>query len=127
MNEDEQLVIDLGIGSLSPERQRDALDEFHMLVGEALSKDLSDSQLAEHRAINDGNGALIDSWLAENVPDYRDMIAYQAMRDAYDADPGGVSPERMFASLAWVQLNAPNLSQTVEEIKAQLKAKFANE
>lgn len=125
MNDDDQIISELGIENLTPEQQQDVLNEFRMLVGEALAKDLSDEQMTEYFAIIDGNEEVIAAWLAENVPDYKEMIAYQELAKGYDTDPDHVSPEKVFASFAWVQKNNPNLAQTVEEIKSALKANLA--
>lgn len=127
MNDDDQIINELGVQDLSPEQQQIVLDEFRMLVGEALAKDLSDEQMTEYFAIIDGNEEVIAAWLSENVPDYKEMIAYQELAKGYEDDPDHVSPEKVFASFAWVQKNNPNLAETVEEIKAALKANLASQ
>jgi len=127
MNDDDQIISELGIENLDPEQQQEVLNEFRMLVGEALAKDLSNEQMTEYFAIIDGNEAVIASWLTENVPDYKEMIAYQELAKGFDQDPDQVSPDKVFASFAWVQKNNPNLAQTVEEIKTALKAHLANQ
>lgn len=121
MNSDE-LIIELGIEDYSPEEQQRVLDELNMLVGEAMLGHLSDEQVAEYELIINGDQEVITNWLNKNDPDYQESIVYKQLSVGYEDDPDKVPADKVYASMAWVEKNNPNLSETVETIKATLKA-----
>lgn len=122
MFHDEQIVNDLEIGDLDPEKQAALIDAYRMEIGQALASDLSDDQLAEFEAIINGDQEVIDNWLKENAPDYESTEAFEELGKGYDEDPEKVPADKVYASMAWVQKNSPNLSEKVEAIKARIKA-----
>lgn len=124
MNNDE-LITELGIENYSPEDQQRALDELNMLVGEAMLGHLSEEQVDEYEAIINGDQEVITSWLAENDPRYAETVAYQELAEGYEDDPDKVPADKVYASMAWIEKNNPNLNETVAMIKATLKANLA--
>lgn len=126
MNSDE-LITELGIENYSPEEQQRILDELNMLVGEAMLSHLSGEQVNEYEEIINGNQEVISHWLDENDPDYADTIAYQQLSEGYDVDPDKVPADKVYASMAWIEKNNPNLNETVSMIKETLKANLAQE
>lgn len=118
----EDLITELGIESYSPAEQQRVLDELNMLVGEAMLGHLGEEQIAEYEAIINGDQAVIARWLTENDPHYADSIAYQQLAEGFEDDPDKVPADKVYASMAWVEKNNPNLSETVTSIKATLKA-----
>lgn len=124
MNNDE-LITELGIEAYSPEEQQRVLDELNMLVGEAMLGHLGEEQINEYEAIINGNQEVITAWLNENDPNYADSIAYQQLAEGIEDDPDGVPADKVYASMAWVEKNNPNLNETVAMIKATLKANLA--
>ncbi|RWZ78536.1 MAG: hypothetical protein EOT05_02180 [Candidatus Microsaccharimonas sossegonensis] len=125
MNSDE-LIVELGIENYSPEQQQRVLDELNMLVGEAMLGHLNETQVTEYEAIINGNQEVIINWLNENDPDYQESIAYQQLAEGYEDDPDKVPADKVYASMAWLEKNNPNLSETVETIKATLKSRLAS-
>lgn len=121
MNSDE-LITELGIESYTPEEQQRVLDELNMLVGEAMLGHLSEEQVTEYEAIINGNQEVITNWLTENDPLYQDSIAYQELAVGFEDDPDQVPADKVYASMAWIEKNNPNLNETVSMIKATLKA-----
>jgi succinate dehydrogenase flavin-adding protein (antitoxin of CptAB toxin-antitoxin module) len=121
MNSDD-LIIELGIEHLTPEEQQRVLDELNMLVGEAMLGHLSEEQVSEYEAIINGEQEVITRWLTENDPNYADSVAYQQLAEGYDDDPDKVPADKVYASMAWIEKNNPNLGETVSMIKATLKA-----
>ena len=121
MNNDE-LITELGIEDYSPEEQQRILDELNMLVGEAMLSHLSEEQVNEYEEIINGNQEVISHWLDENDPQYADSIAYQQLAEGYEDDPNKVPADKVYASMAWIEKNNPNLNETVAMIKETLKA-----
>lgn len=117
----EDLIKELGIEGLEPEKQLRIVDELNMRVGEAIMSGLSEDQIAEYEAIINGEQDVISSWLASNDPGYKDTIAYQQLAEGVESDPDKVPADKVYASMAWIEKNNPNLSDTVTAIKADLK------
>ncbi|MDB5159872.1 MAG: hypothetical protein JWO99_135 [Candidatus Saccharibacteria bacterium] len=118
----EDLITELGIEALEPERQLRIIDELNIRVGEAIMSGLAEEQITEYEAIINGDQAVISSWLASNDPGYADTIAYQQLAEGVESDPDKVPADKVYASMAWIEKNSPNLSETVAGIKADLKA-----
>jgi hypothetical protein len=121
----EELITELGIENYSPEEQQRILDELNMLVGEAMLGHLSEEQVDEYEAIINGDQEVITSWLAMNDPGYAETVAYQELAEGYEDDPDKIPADKVYASMAWIEKNNPNLSETVAMIKATLKASLA--
>ena len=116
MQHDEEYIIDsLGIASWSPEKQQPAIVEATMRIGTALIDQLSEQQYTEYKAIVDNNESVIHAWLDQNIPDYRENEAYKQMAAGYDSDPEKNSPEKLLATVAWLQVNVPNLQSVIDE------------
>ena len=117
----EDLIIELGIEALAPEVQQRIVDELNMRVGEAIMSGLSEEQISEYEAIINGEQVVISSWLAHNDPGYADTIAYQQLAEGTESDPDRVPADKVYASMAWIEKNSPNLGDTVVGIKEDLK------
>lgn len=118
MQQDQELIAELGLQNLTPEHQQNVLNELRMQIGEALAAGVSQAQLNEYRAIIDGDQAVIDAWLEANYPNYKDEPAYQALAEGSDDVPA----DKMFAALAWVETNSHGLPETVARIKSEIAA-----
>lgn len=77
---DNQLLIDLGLGSLPPEEKNRMLGHIYetleMRVGMKLAEQMTDAQLDEFEGFidrNDEPGAL--KWLETNFPNYKQVVA----------------------------------------------------
>jgi hypothetical protein len=122
MDQMTQLIEVLGIQAFSPEEQQNIVDQYQLLIGEALTEGLSEEQLSEYQQIIDGNQEVITNWLAENEPEYKNTIAYEELNAGYDQDPEKTGADKVYASMAWVQHNAHDIDQTVARIQEQIKA-----
>jgi len=118
MTEDQELISELGIENLSEVEQGHVVDALTMKIGEALAAELSEKQLEEFQAIIDGDDDIINNWLAENEPDYKDNPAYEVFVDEGE----GVPAEKMYAYTAWLGVNKPDFQDIVAEMKADIKA-----
>jgi len=120
----DELITELGLGALTPEQQQRIIDELNMRVGEAIIGDLDEAQVAEYEAIINGEQEVITNWLQANEPDYVNTIAYQQLSEGFDEDPDKVPADKVYASMAWIEKNNPNLGQIVAQIKAELKENY---
>ena len=121
----EDLIVELGIERLTPAQQQSVIDELNMRVGEAVLGGLSAEQVKEYEAIINGHQEVISAWLKANDPGYADTVAYQQLAQGFEDDPDKVPADKVYASMAWIEKNNPNLSQTIAGIKADLKASLA--
>jgi hypothetical protein len=124
MYQEHQLVEQLGIGSLPQERQAEILEELNFKIGQAIAADYSEQQTKEYEAIVNDNKDVIDAWLAQNVPDYKNSPVYKELAADYSEDPEHINPAKVFASLAWTQVNSPNaqeiVTQVIDDFKKEL-------
>jgi hypothetical protein len=79
---DDNLLHELGLGSLPPEEKKKMLahiyETLEMRVGMELAKQMTDAQLNEFEEFinrNDEAGAL--KWLETNFPNYKDVVAQE--------------------------------------------------
>jgi len=122
----EELIKELGIEALDEQTQQRALDELSLQVGEALMGDLSQEQVAEYEAIINGEQSVITAWLEANEPRYKETVAYVQLAEGFDDDADKVPADKMYASMAWLKKNNPDLDEKVAQIKAKLKAELAS-
>jgi hypothetical protein len=125
MYQEEQLIEQLGIANIPREKQLDILEEFNFKVGQALSGEYTEQQMNEYEAIINDDHAVIDAWLDQHVPDYKESPVYQELASGYDADPEHINPAKVFASLAWTQVNSPNAQDTISAVLEAFKRELA--
>jgi len=125
--QDEQYIIDtLGIAEWPEDQREPVVAEAIVRVGDAILEGVSEQQFNEYNAIVDDDKDVINAWLDQNVPDYRDNEAYKAIEAGYDEDPEKNNPAKIFASIAWIQVNVPNaqdrINKALEAYKQELNA-----
>lgn len=121
-----QLIKELGIDAYPADQQDEIFEQFTYALGAAMSEGLSEPQMAEFTAIINGEQPVIDRWLGENAPDFRDDPSYQELEIGYREDPEKVPADKVYASIAWVKLNKPDLEQVVARIKDEFRAQLAS-
>lgn len=112
---DEKIIEQLGIANLPADEQQRMIEEVQVRIGELVSENLTEQQLNEYQAIIDDDKEVIDAWLDLNVPDYKNSAAYQAFEEDYKDDPEFNNPAKLFASLAWIEFNVPNLEEVMQQ------------
>lgn len=80
MRIDENMLIELGLGSLNPQDKDDLLKQIYQTleirVGMKLAERMSDAQLKEfEQFINNKDDAGALNWLETNFPDYKQVVA----------------------------------------------------
>ena len=123
MQSDEYIIEQLEINALSADDQADILDQVRLSIGEAVSAQLSEAQLEEYQEIIDANNKVIQPWLAKNIPDYKKSVVYEELLEGFKTDPEKNDPDKLFASLAWIELNVPNAKEVTDNVIADYKAK----
>lgn len=126
MYQEHQLVEQLGIGNLPQERQAGILEELNYKIGQAIAEGYSEQQTSEYEAIVNDDKEVIDAWLAQNVPDYKNSPVYKELASGYDEDPEHVNPAKVFASLAWTQVNSPNAQEVVTQVIDDFKKELTD-
>lgn len=125
MNQEEKLIEQLGIKDWPEEKRAEALEEATFRIGEAVMDDLTDQQFEEYEAIVNDNHDVIDAWLDAHVSDYKDSPIYQAYVEEYNEDPEKNNPAKLFATVAWLQVNVPDLearsNRAVEAYRQELQ------
>ena len=126
MQYDKQFIIEaLGINELPAEEKERIVIEATMRIGTALVGGLSDQQYTEYKAIVDDDAAVIDAWLSQNVPDYKELPAYQEIESGYEADPEKNRPEKLFATIAWIEKTVPDIQDRINQTLAAYKQELA--
>lgn len=126
MYQKEQIIEQLGIQHWPEVNQEKAVELGIFRIGNAITKELNEQQFNEYQAILNDNHEVIEGWLDAHVPEYKESPVYKGFEEGYEADPEKNSPSKLFASVAWVDKNVPNLeeiiSQTLETYKNELNA-----
>ena len=125
---DDKFLEDVGLGGLPDEQKQAFLDHFReqleLRVGTRLSEGLNDAQLAEFEAFIDRKDEVVNSWLANNVPNYQEDQIFQQLKSGAPAN----IPENVilaeYASLKWLGINRPDyrdvVASTMEELKQEI-------
>ena len=125
MTQEEQLIEKLGIKEWPEDKRAEALEEVTFRIGETVTDDFTDQQFEEYEAIVNDNHDVIDAWLDANVPNYKESPVYQAYVEEYDDDPEKNNPAKLFATVAWLQVNVPDLEarsdKAVEAYRQELQ------
>ena len=116
MQADDYIIEKLGIESYDDERKALILDQVRTYIGEAISKTLSAQQLHQYQEIIDANDAVIQPWLEKNIPNYKENPVYQQLEAGREDDPEQNDPAKIFAGLAWVEVNVPNVKEITDEV-----------
>lgn len=125
MYQREDLIEQLGIQNLPEDEQNEAVEVATHRIGLAVTATLSEAQFNEYQAIVDDTKEVIDAWLASNVPDYKDSVVFQQFEEGYADDPEKNSPEKLFASVAWIQKNVPNVQELITKALSDYKQELA--
>lgn len=121
MDDTRDIAETLGVTQLSQNEQAQVIAEYEQRVGELIDEALTDEQQEEYESIINGDVAVIADWLEKNIPDYRSQPAYQAFAE----EQGDIPADKVYASMAWIQVNYPNYQTVVERVAADVRAKYA--
>lgn len=119
---DDDIVKRLGIQGQPKEQIALQLEQVRTLVGEAISARLTPQQLHEYEAIINNDQAVIAQWLQKNMPEYKATFLYHQLEETAHDDPEHNSSEKLFASLAWVNKNVPDVQAITDSVIEQYKS-----
>lgn len=126
MYQRDDIIKQLGIQDWPEDKQNEAVEVAVVHLGAAVTDNLTEQQYNEYEAIVNDNHDVINAWLDENEPNYKDSPIYQSFEEGYDEDPEKNNPAKLFASVAWIQKNVPNVQEliatTLEAYKQELSA-----
>lgn len=125
MYQREDIIEKLGIETWPEDKQNEAVEVATHRIGAAVMEDISEQQFNEYEAIVNDSHDVINTWLESNVPDYKDSPVYQEFEAGYESDPEKNNPAKLFASLAWIQTNVPNINEVIDTTLAAYKQELA--
>lgn len=125
MYEREQLIEKLGIQAWPVDKQEEVLEVATYKIGEATTSQLSEQQFNEYQAIVNDDHSVIDAWLETHVPDYKNSPIYQDLEAGYATDPEQNNPAKLFASVAWIQVNVPNVHELIDKALDEYRQELA--
>lgn len=122
---DDTFLADVGLGAM-PEAEKQPFlqhiyQELELRVGTRLSEGMSDAQLAQFEAIIDRKMDIVDSWLAQFVPNYTADAAFLKMQQVANLSAADPALRSEYASTKWLELNRPNYRDVVKQTLDQLK------
>jgi hypothetical protein len=125
MSQDEQFIEKLAITNLPQEKQNEVLEELNYRVGDAITETLSEQQQNEYEAIINADKIVIDAWLNQHLPNYKETALYEELAAGYDQDPEHIDPAKVVASIGWVELNVPTIQEITNKVIEDLKSELA--
>lgn len=121
MYDEETILQELHATELSESEQQELLDQVGIRVGEVIEAQLSEQQMNEYKAIVDANQDVIFAWLDQNQPEYKEHQLYKELTLGYEEDPEKIQPEKVVASIGWVEANVPNVEEIVGKVVEAFK------
>lgn len=122
---DDQFLKDIGLDGLPDEQKKPFLQhiysELELRVGTRLSDGLSDSQLEEFEKIIDRDQAKIESWLADNAPNYMQDDAFAKLQQATGLEASDPRVIAEYTATKWLEVNRPDYRQVVAQVLEDLK------
>ena len=122
---DDKFLEDVGLGGLPDEQKKAFLDYFReqleLRVGTRLSEGLSDAQLDEFESFIDRDEEKVNTWLANNVPNFQEDQVWQQLKSGAPAEVPELVVKSEYASLKWLGLNRPDYRDVVAAVMQELK------
>ncbi|MFZ2126215.1 MAG: DUF5663 domain-containing protein [Candidatus Microsaccharimonas sp.] len=125
---DDQFLIDVGLGSLPDEQKKPFLqhtyEQLERQVGVRLSEGMTDAQLSEFESIIDRKQDVIDGWIAQHAPDFKNEEVFQRLAQATNLPVDDFGLKAEYAATKWLEVNRPDyrdvVARTLEEIKQEI-------
>jgi hypothetical protein len=122
---DDKFLADVGLADLPEDQKKPFLqltyDRLEYQVGIRLSEGMSEDQLAEFESIIDRKMDVIDAWLTQNAPNFREDEVFVKLQKAsgLPAEDQGLKAE--FAATKWLEVNRPDYRDVVAKTLAEIK------
>ncbi|NTW61109.1 hypothetical protein HGB24_00230 [Candidatus Saccharibacteria bacterium] len=122
---DEKFLDDIGLGEMPEDQKRPFLqhiyDELELRVGTKLSEGMSDKQLEEFEAIIDRKEDVVNRWLDQNNPEFKNDPMFQKIIEATGLAPDDVSLKAEYTATRWLELNRPDYREVVSSVLEAIK------
>lgn len=109
-----------------PQHERDQIvAEVEQRIGERAFSGLPEDKAHEFQEIFYDNIAHIDWWLGENDPTYKETELFKDTVEIVneDGNPDNIRPEKVYATIRWIDLNVPNYSEIAQQVIDEYKNK----
>ena len=128
MKFDDNFLARVGLSELPMDQKEDFLahakDELEIRVGNKMSQNLSEAQIAEFEGIMANDQQVIRKVVSELGMDFRTDPIYQNLLESYGVKEGTWEIIGEYLSIKWVQKNCPNYNQIVQDTIAELEAEI---
>lgn len=121
MDDEQDLIAQLGATDRSAEDQERILDEYDLRVGDAIADGLTDEQFAEFKAITYGEQGVIDAWIANFAPDYKETSLYKELVQ----NEGDLHADKVYATVGWLEENVPDYESIAARVLDEYKKELA--
>ena len=118
-NPGDEFLARVGLGSMEPELRKSFLaymfEWVQNEIGDRLTDGLSEEQVAESEAIMAGDAVVVNGWIAENAPGYREEELYLRMKQSFEnADEEELRKE--YASSRWIEVVRPDFKEVTKAV-----------
>lgn len=125
---DDQFLQDIGLADLPEDQRKPFLqhvyDQLEYRVGVRLSEGMTDEQLEEFESIIDRKPEVIESWVAQNAPDFANDELYGKIQAASGLAAGDSRIKAEYAATKWLEVNRPDyrdvVAKTLDELKQEI-------
>jgi hypothetical protein len=114
MYQTDDIIAKLAIQDWPQDKKDEAVERATFRIGQVMTEGLNEQQFNEYEAIVNDDQVIIDAWLDQNEPEYKSSPIYQSFEEGYDEDPESNSPTKLFATVAWIQKNVPDIESLIE-------------
>jgi hypothetical protein len=123
----DEFIDEVGLSALPNEFRRAFLGHVHdhleRSVGEGISRNMSNDQLAEFEAIIDRREDVIDEWIIQHARGYLDDELYQRIQGATGGSERELKAE--YAATKWLEVNRPDYPSIVERKLTEVRELIA--
>jgi hypothetical protein len=127
---DDKFLEEVGLAGLPDDQKKPFLqhtyDQLEYRVGVRLSEGMSDEQLEEFESIIDRKMDVIDAWLGQHAPQYKDEDIFARLKEASGLAENDPNLKAEYAATKWLEVNRPDyrdvVAATLDEIKKEILA-----
>ena len=115
---DYDLEKELKLEGYSEHERNQIIAEVEQRIGERVFGGLPEGKEEEFQKIFYDDVEHINWWLGENDPDYRDTDLFKDTEEIVneDGNPDNIRPEKVYATIRWIDINAPNYGEIAQNV-----------
>ena len=127
---DDKFLEEVGLADLPEEQKKPFLQhtykEIEERVGMRLSEGMNEAQLDEFAAIIDRKMDIVEQWLSQHSPNYREEEIFQRLQQASGLSVDDPALKAEYTATKWLEVNRPDyrdvVARTFEEMKKEIIA-----